>query len=229
MLSMGLDGVEIVMEVEDEFGIIIPDPDVERIMTVGGLADYVQHRLDPNATASADSRCGTSRVFYAMRRVMMNVLGVDRAGIRPTTPLASVVPYSRRSQLWEQMELAGVSAPALRLPADVQVGVIALAGVFGFALLAASLLFGWNALILLCLAIPVACCASVVIMRTFNAFLPKSCVTVGDLARASWLTDREPERHSEIFDRVATIIAEQMNIPKESLRRETRFRDILWD
>ena len=38
---MGLNSVEIVMEVEDEFDISIPDPDAERIMRVGELAEYV--------------------------------------------------------------------------------------------------------------------------------------------------------------------------------------------
>jgi hypothetical protein len=101
----------------------------------------------------------------------------------------------------------------------VQVGVIALAGVVGVAL---TMLWAPIAMIW----IPVACCLALVIMR--RRALPGSCTTVGDLARSSWLVNREPARHSEIFDRVATIIAEQMNIPKNSLRRETRFSDILW-
>ena len=34
---MGLDGIELVMEVEDEFGITIPDSDMEEMRTVGDL------------------------------------------------------------------------------------------------------------------------------------------------------------------------------------------------
>ncbi len=41
---MGLDTVEMVMEIEQEFGIDIPDADAERIFTVGTLADYVWRR-----------------------------------------------------------------------------------------------------------------------------------------------------------------------------------------
>ncbi len=41
---MGLETVELVMEIEDEFGIKIPDEDAERIQTVGQLEQYVVSR-----------------------------------------------------------------------------------------------------------------------------------------------------------------------------------------
>lgn len=37
-----LDIVELVMELEDEFGISIPDTDSEKIQTVGNAIDYIQ-------------------------------------------------------------------------------------------------------------------------------------------------------------------------------------------
>lgn len=43
---MGLDGVEIVMEVERDFGIDVPDADAERLVVVSALRDLiVQHLL----------------------------------------------------------------------------------------------------------------------------------------------------------------------------------------
>ena len=37
-----LDAVEIIMSIEDEFGIEIPDEDAENIQTVGDLVKYVE-------------------------------------------------------------------------------------------------------------------------------------------------------------------------------------------
>ena len=37
-----LDAVEIIMAIEDEFGIEIPDEDAENIQTVGDLVKYVE-------------------------------------------------------------------------------------------------------------------------------------------------------------------------------------------
>ena len=37
-----LDTVELIMELEDEFGIEIPDEDAENMMTVGSVVDYIE-------------------------------------------------------------------------------------------------------------------------------------------------------------------------------------------
>ncbi|MBI4136416.1 MAG: acyl carrier protein [Candidatus Vogelbacteria bacterium] len=36
-----LDSVEMVMEIEDEFGIVIPDDDAKKLQTIGQTVDYV--------------------------------------------------------------------------------------------------------------------------------------------------------------------------------------------
>lgn len=45
---MGLDTVELVMALEEEFGIEIPNEDAARLETVGEIADYILARLTPN-------------------------------------------------------------------------------------------------------------------------------------------------------------------------------------
>jgi acyl carrier protein len=42
---MGLDGVELVMSIEEEFGVEIPDRVAEQLQTVGGMHDYVFAKL----------------------------------------------------------------------------------------------------------------------------------------------------------------------------------------
>ena len=39
--SDSLDGVELVMELEDQFGIKVPDEDAKKLMTVGQVVDYI--------------------------------------------------------------------------------------------------------------------------------------------------------------------------------------------
>ena len=41
-----LDTVEMVMEIEDEFGIEIPDEDAEKMATVGQAYEYVKSKID---------------------------------------------------------------------------------------------------------------------------------------------------------------------------------------
>ena len=40
-----LDVVELIMAVEEEFGIEIPDEDVEKVTTVGNMVDYIASKL----------------------------------------------------------------------------------------------------------------------------------------------------------------------------------------
>lgn len=41
-----LDTVEMVMEIEDEFGIEIPDEDAEKLQTVGEAIEYVKSKVE---------------------------------------------------------------------------------------------------------------------------------------------------------------------------------------
>ena len=43
---MGLDGVELIMWIEEEFEIQIADDDAERMRTVGDLIDHIIQRVD---------------------------------------------------------------------------------------------------------------------------------------------------------------------------------------
>ena len=61
---MGMEGVEIVMAVEETFGISIPDDVAQQILTVRQLVDYVTTQV---ATAP-EPVCITQRLFYQLRR-----------------------------------------------------------------------------------------------------------------------------------------------------------------
>lgn len=41
-----LDIVEMIMEIEDEFGIEVPDEDAEKLATVGDAIKYIERRLE---------------------------------------------------------------------------------------------------------------------------------------------------------------------------------------
>ena len=84
---MGMDGIELVMEIEDAFKIRIPDEDCERIRTVRELQDYVVSRvghLPPPA-------CMTARAFYFLRRTLGESCRVPRCAIRPSVRARAVL------------------------------------------------------------------------------------------------------------------------------------------
>ena len=105
---MGLDLVELVMRLEDEFGIEIPDRDAECLTTPRKVADYLCSRIELVSAA----HCITAREFYRLRSAMQR-LGVARGNIRPELQFADVSPLVERTRSWFEL---GVTMGARRWP-----------------------------------------------------------------------------------------------------------------
>jgi acyl carrier protein len=82
---MGLDIVELVMAVEETFGIEIPDRDAERLRTVGDLYWYVREHT-PGALlpiAVAHHSVPSDELWERLLDVIEKETGVDRARLTP--------------------------------------------------------------------------------------------------------------------------------------------------
>ncbi len=114
---MGLDLVELTMEVAETFGIAIPDADAAGILTVGELHRYVVEKLRAGEATLTMSGCPSRAAFYRLRRALVEGLGADRRGIRPETPMGSLVAPRGRRASWDRLEQAlGVRLPRLVRP-----------------------------------------------------------------------------------------------------------------
>jgi acyl carrier protein len=114
---MGLDGVEIVMEVEDHFGITITDEEASEVRTVGDLLALIESRF----TERADGKCQSLPAFLRVRRFTREFLESPELRLRPSTQIASVISLARRLEFWKQFHsLYGTSAPELCRPALIR-------------------------------------------------------------------------------------------------------------
>lgn len=91
---MGLDTVELVMEIEDTFEVKIPDADAERMMTPGDVADWLVKRLMP--PAYLPPTCMSARAFYFLRSGLRTTYGVKRRDVRPATLIGDLIPVAQR-------------------------------------------------------------------------------------------------------------------------------------
>ena len=91
---MGLDGVEIVMKIEEAFGITIDDGEAGKIATPGQLIDLVLSKVGH----TVDEACLTQRAFHRVRAALMRRRGVPRNQIRPDISLGSLFPRSSRRE-----------------------------------------------------------------------------------------------------------------------------------
>lgn len=106
---MGLDTVELVMDLEDEFGISIPDEEAERIQTVGQTVDYIVSVL-AGRSCPALGICPSARQFYALRRGLGTTFGVPREQARPAAEIGELIPAGPARAGW------GKFARELNLP-----------------------------------------------------------------------------------------------------------------
>lgn len=126
---MGLDAVELVMAVEEKFGISITDEEATNTLTVGDLRRLVRAKLD---IADAGG-CLTQRAFHLIRKNATAEFGVLRRNLKPDTTLETVVPRSTRRENWQHFQVAlGVAQlPELVRPQAVNstITILVLSGI----------------------------------------------------------------------------------------------------
>lgn len=99
---MGLDVMLLIMELEEHFGVTIPDERAERIYTVGELYRYLLAR----SRRGAQSPCPTGQAFYRLRRTLTQEFGVERARVRPAARLRDLFPKAARAATWPRLAAA---------------------------------------------------------------------------------------------------------------------------
>lgn len=235
---MGLDAVELVMEVEETFGIKIDDRDAEKIITVGGLFEYVLRQLE--AAKPQSGKCGTAVAFYRLRRTLGESLGVARPLVKPSTALDDLVPADGRRSSWPRLERAlELRLPRLLYPEWV-VATLLLLGVLTFlttSFMAVLLISPWS------IGGPIALCAVIAVWLTSLAAsaarplavrLPAECQSVADLTRAIASANygriaaaQGCWNRAEVWDVLRKLIGEQLGVEPEELKAESRFVDDL--
>lgn len=99
---MGLDTVELVMDVENRFDITVDDRDAEHLATAGQLCDYVVSALRRRLPTSP-SACLTAHQFYTVRSEFLREWDVGRGWVRPRTRLSGIIPARHRAAVWSRL------------------------------------------------------------------------------------------------------------------------------
>lgn len=93
---MGLDSVEILMKVEDTFGIKIPDREAEQILTVGDFHDAVWRHLEGRHS----DKCKSQMLFYKLRRSFADAYGFSPPRFLLDTSPEDIFPKDKRREVY---------------------------------------------------------------------------------------------------------------------------------
>ena len=91
---MGLDSVELIMTVEEAFGIEISDEEAQTICTVGDFHACVMSKL---GKIEARDHCLTQHAFYRLRQGLEGETQTISDRIRPTTRCRASRPVLSRA------------------------------------------------------------------------------------------------------------------------------------
>lgn len=94
---MGLDGVELIIAVEDVFGITISDAVAASMITPAILISHVQEAV---RAGDVPKPCISLRAFHKVRASLMRTVGVSRTDIALDTPIRILFPSPDRVALW---------------------------------------------------------------------------------------------------------------------------------
>jgi len=114
---MGLDTVELIMAIEERFGIEIPDKEASEMRTVGDMQRFILSKVN----VSDEKTCMTQQAFHLIRRTAISAFGVSRRTLKPDTLLDSFIPKKHRFENWVrfQSSLGVMQMPGLVRPAIV--------------------------------------------------------------------------------------------------------------
>lgn len=220
---MGLDGVELVMEVEDHFGISIGDDEAATIRTVGDLVTLIRSR----AEAAEHLICPTRSAYYSLRTLAREITDNPGLRIRPRDEVAATLSPRLRRQLWRRLrELLATEPRALHLPPRLRSAL----AVVGFCLVSAALATTAIDVEIVPLALFCAAvigCGLLMACSAFRAVPPSGWATWGELARRiAGISAIKSGRHltnGVVLEELRPIIAEQLGVDAEHISLSTRF------
>jgi acyl carrier protein len=224
---MGLELVELVIEVEETFGIIVSDEAAPQLQTVGQLHDYILECR----RQTQQQECPTGHVFRDVRRVLTATTSLPKQAIRPSTELKTVLPPRIRRRAWKrlQQEIPG-RLRGLRLPfrlGPVLAGGCLVAGVTGTARivphvgLVHAMVLGVTATVAMLLV-------TFLVARPFALAFPRGVATVGDAARATLppgyeVAVKQQMTDEEVWEKLQKIVADTLGVRVERVSPSARF------
>ena len=220
---MGLDGVEVVMAVEEEFKITLADEEVFQAPTVGKLVGVVLSRLQQGPNLPCISQHG----FYRVRQVLMQQLEIRRNEITPNCLLATLIAKPGRQQIWQKL-LEAITGSKEQVQ---MVGLVRPRWLSQTVFLALPLL----TIVLFCFWLPIkmwffaffpgliVAYIGGVATRVFQSDFPYEYSYVKDLIRLVTSLNSRTWTHDEVFEKIRDIAVDILGVDQHQVTMDARW------
>ncbi len=212
---MGLDGVELVMAIEEGFGVTIADAEAEACVTPAAVIDLVFGKL----RASDERVCVSQRAFYLLRKGLTRTLRVSRWKVELNSDMRSFTTGRSERDVWDDLKTAVQARtwPALARPAWLVASLWILSLVTFCALIA---LFHW--------AVATACTlvlafVAVRLTRPFRSCIPARCSRLRELVPFAVTSDAIAWTRDQVGSLVRKLVIEQLGLREGKYREDAHF------
>jgi acyl carrier protein len=237
---MGLDGVELIMATEQEFGITITDDEAEKTITVGDLYALVQRKL----SIIPLNQCASANAFYRMRRHLVEFLGIPRKSVTLDRKMDELVDRENRRERYKNMgSILGFSLPDLTRPAWMEISMGTL-GILSFIVIILCLIFSqrliddvygkgqyWEGYLFIGSLVVFALVLLIYrVTEKLSIHFPGRCSTLRDMiGEITTMNYGKPgiwnnkSQEKDVRDKIKTLIIEQLGIAPEKVIPEAEF------
>ena len=213
---MGLDTVELVMAIEDEFGICISDGDAEKMTTPGHVADYVMTLIRSGDNQACPSQIG----FYRIRSLLMNDFSIPRKVICPNALMQELLIGDIKEN-WKKLRRA-LQAP--HLPRLQRTNTLcALVFLVAPAIIVFPLLKTGVGLPLTVISYVLSALTANALTLTMGTIVPSKCQNVDALIRYVSCASTIRWTREEALAKIIEITGAQLGVPVEKIRENSHF------
>ena len=226
---MGLDTVELVMEIEEVFDISIPDDSASKMLTVGDVYEFILKKTADSTLKS--NTCLTAAAFYELRRHLRS-LDLSQKDIRPKTRLEHAIPLIGRRNYWQALS----SPMDLRFPRLGRPSWLALLNCLLVANVVSASFLGFaqqSVATGIFTAVVLGLSSSALlwfVTQPFAIYPASTCSTIRDLVtnlvaiNYNTLATRYSTRNpTDVWNTLQLIVAEQLGVDRSKVVPQARF------
>lgn len=97
---MGLDSVELLVDIENKFQIKFTDYEAEKINTVGDFYKAILNKIE----LKPQTECNSQKLFYRLRQMFSIYTDISPKEIYPTTELSKIISKNNRKETWNTFQ-----------------------------------------------------------------------------------------------------------------------------
>jgi acyl carrier protein/uncharacterized membrane protein len=237
---MGLEAVELVMELEEAFGVRLEAGEFSGSPTPRMIGDLIFSKLE----STKERSCSSQRAFYLLRRMFISTFSLERKTVTPDMPFRNLIPKARERELWQQMKdvIAARQWPALERPlwmsrsllvvALVIVGLVICASIYssintGEHAISSTISAMMGGLIRGIVFVMILAVPSLVVVdlltRSFRVCIPSRFQSIRDLIPYALTSERLKWTREGVSIVIKRIVMEQFGIKESEYTEDSRF------